>query len=128
MIADTLELVARTTSSAARRLPVAGRLFGRVPRLELEGRVVFITGAARGLGAEIARRPTAAALTSRSSAAGGRRLRRWRPSSATAPRPSRPTSAISRRSHGPPRRPSNASAASTSWWPTPASPRRPTPS
>ena len=55
MIADTLGLVARTTSCAARRLPVAGRLFGRVPRLELEGRVVFITGAARGLGAEIAR-------------------------------------------------------------------------
>ena len=55
MIADTLGLVARTTSCAARRLPVAGRLFGRVPRLKLEGRVVFITGAARGLGAEIAR-------------------------------------------------------------------------
>jgi NAD(P)-dependent dehydrogenase (short-subunit alcohol dehydrogenase family) len=55
IIADMLGLITRTTRHAARRLPVAGRLFGREPRLELEGRVVFVTGAARGLGAEIAR-------------------------------------------------------------------------
>jgi NAD(P)-dependent dehydrogenase (short-subunit alcohol dehydrogenase family) len=55
MIEDTLGLIARTAGRAGRRLPVAGRLFGREPRHELEGRVVFVTGAARGLGAEIAR-------------------------------------------------------------------------
>jgi NAD(P)-dependent dehydrogenase (short-subunit alcohol dehydrogenase family) len=55
MIADTLGLIARTTGRAGRRLPVAGRMFGREPRLELDGRTVFVTGAARGLGAEIAR-------------------------------------------------------------------------
>jgi hypothetical protein len=52
MIEVTLGLIARTTGRAGRRLPLAGRLFGREPRLELEGRVVFVTGAARGLGAE----------------------------------------------------------------------------
>jgi len=55
MIEDTFGLIARTAGRAGRRLPVGGRLFGREQRLELEGRVVFVTGAARGLGAEIAR-------------------------------------------------------------------------
>ncbi|QRY46102.1 SDR family NAD(P)-dependent oxidoreductase [Mycolicibacterium boenickei] len=41
--------------SAARSLPVAGRMFGTSPRLALPGRVVFITGASRGIGAEAAR-------------------------------------------------------------------------
>src|SRR6201999_1637061 len=50
---------ARTLSaaglSAARALPVAGRVFGAPPQLDLDGRVVFITGAARGIGADAAR-------------------------------------------------------------------------
>ena len=54
-----LEETARALSaagvSAARTLPFAGRLFGAAPRLELDGRVVFVTGAARGIGAEVAR-------------------------------------------------------------------------
>ena len=54
MISDTVRLVARTGRNAARRVPIAGALFGRAPRLELDGRVVFITGAARRLGAEVA--------------------------------------------------------------------------
>ena len=41
--------------SAARGLPGASLLIGAAPRLELEGRVVFVTGAARGIGAEVAR-------------------------------------------------------------------------
>jgi len=52
MISDTVRLVARTGRNAAGRVPVAGALFGRAPRLELDCRVVFI--AARGLGAEVA--------------------------------------------------------------------------
>jgi hypothetical protein len=36
--------VARTGRDAARRVPVAGPIFGRAPRHELDGRVVFITG------------------------------------------------------------------------------------
>lgn len=54
MIGDTVRLLARTGRDAAQRVPVAGPLFGRAPRLELDGRVLFITGAARGLGAEVA--------------------------------------------------------------------------
>ena len=54
MIGNTVRLLARTGRTAARRVPIAGALLGRAPRLELDGRVVFITGAARGLGAEIA--------------------------------------------------------------------------
>jgi NAD(P)-dependent dehydrogenase (short-subunit alcohol dehydrogenase family) len=41
--------------NAARSLPVAGRVFGAAPHLDLDGRVVFVTGAARGIGAEVAR-------------------------------------------------------------------------
>ena len=33
----------------------SGRVFGSAPRFELSGRVVFVTGAARGIGAEVAR-------------------------------------------------------------------------
>lgn len=40
---------------AARRLPLTEHVVGQEPRLPLDGRVVFITGAARGLGAELAR-------------------------------------------------------------------------
>ena len=52
-IADTARAFGAAGVNAARALPVAGRVFG--PRLELNGRVVFITGAARGIGAEVAR-------------------------------------------------------------------------
>jgi NAD(P)-dependent dehydrogenase (short-subunit alcohol dehydrogenase family) len=54
MLGDTIRLVARTGRDAARRVPGARVVLGRAPRLELDGRVVFITGAARGLGAEVA--------------------------------------------------------------------------
>jgi NAD(P)-dependent dehydrogenase (short-subunit alcohol dehydrogenase family) len=43
------------TTQLIRTLPLVGGLFGGPARLDLDGRVVFITGAARGLGAEIAR-------------------------------------------------------------------------
>ena len=52
-IADTARAFGAAGVNAARALPVAGRVFG--PRLDLNGRVVFITGAARGIGAEVAR-------------------------------------------------------------------------
>jgi short chain dehydrogenase len=48
--------VATIRQTAARNLDVVGRRFlGREDRLELDGRAVFITGAARGIGAELAR-------------------------------------------------------------------------
>lgn len=55
MIDDAVRLLGRTTVRAARGVPGLGRLLGSPDRLSLEGRVVFVTGAARGLGAEIAR-------------------------------------------------------------------------
>jgi len=54
-IEDTARALGAAGLSAARALPIAGRAFGGAPRLELEGRVVFVTGAARGIGAEVAR-------------------------------------------------------------------------
>ena len=55
MIDDAARLLLRTTSRLGRSLPVVGGLFGQRPQLDVDGRVVFVTGAARGLGAEIAR-------------------------------------------------------------------------
>lgn len=55
MIEETTRVLASAGMSAARALPVAGRVFGGTQRLELAGRVVFVTGAARGIGAEVAR-------------------------------------------------------------------------
>jgi hypothetical protein len=43
LLGDTVRLVARTGRDAARRVPVIGSLFGRAPRLELDGRDVFVT-------------------------------------------------------------------------------------
>src|SRR5262249_43146025 len=54
MIEDTARALGAVGVSAARALPIAGRVFG-TPRLDLDGRVVFVTGAARGIGAEVAR-------------------------------------------------------------------------
>jgi NAD(P)-dependent dehydrogenase (short-subunit alcohol dehydrogenase family) len=55
MIGDTVRLVRSTAVRAVGAVPVVGRAFGAQQRLDLDGRVVFITGAGRGLGAEIAR-------------------------------------------------------------------------
>ncbi|MCV7079212.1 SDR family NAD(P)-dependent oxidoreductase [Mycobacterium szulgai] len=55
MIDDTVRLLARTTSRLGGALPFIGRFFGDSREIDVNGRVVFITGAARGLGAEIAR-------------------------------------------------------------------------
>jgi NAD(P)-dependent dehydrogenase (short-subunit alcohol dehydrogenase family) len=55
LIEETARALSTAGLSAARAVPVAGRLFGAPPRLELDGRVVFVTGAARGIGAEVAR-------------------------------------------------------------------------
>jgi NAD(P)-dependent dehydrogenase (short-subunit alcohol dehydrogenase family) len=54
-VVDTARALSAVGLGAARKLPVAGRLFGATPRLGLNGRVVFVTGAARGIGAEAAR-------------------------------------------------------------------------
>jgi len=55
MIDDAVRLLARTTSRLGQALPLIGRFFGDRAEIDLDGRVVVITGAARGLGAEIAR-------------------------------------------------------------------------
>ncbi len=55
MIDDVARLLLRTTSRLGQSLPAVSGLFGRRPELDIGGRVLFITGAARGLGAEIAR-------------------------------------------------------------------------
>jgi NAD(P)-dependent dehydrogenase (short-subunit alcohol dehydrogenase family) len=55
VIGDMLRLAHRASLELGRAVPVAGALLGRPERLDLDGRVVFITGAARGLGAEMAR-------------------------------------------------------------------------
>lgn len=55
MIEDAAGMLRRAASRIGRTLPLAGRFFGDRPELDLDGRVVFVTGAARGLGAEIAR-------------------------------------------------------------------------
>ena len=59
MLADLLHAATRGTVHAAihtvRRVPLVGGLLGRNRGLDLDNRVVFITGAARGLGAELAR-------------------------------------------------------------------------
>ncbi|GAB3002305.1 short-chain dehydrogenase/reductase [Mycobacterium bourgelatii] len=52
---QSIRALTRTTSRIARSLPVVSRVLGSQYSLPLEGRVVFVTGAARGLGAEIAR-------------------------------------------------------------------------
>jgi NAD(P)-dependent dehydrogenase (short-subunit alcohol dehydrogenase family) len=54
-IEDTARALSAAGLSAARALPVAGRVFGAPRRLDLAGRVVFVTGAGRGIGAEVAR-------------------------------------------------------------------------
>ncbi len=59
MLADLIRATARGSLDAAltsgRRAPLVGALLGPHHPLPLDGRVVFITGAARGLGAELAR-------------------------------------------------------------------------
>lgn len=55
MLDDAVRLAGRTVVRLARGIPVIGGRFGAPPRLDLDGRVVFVTGAARGLGAQIAR-------------------------------------------------------------------------
>ncbi|WP_197376269.1 SDR family oxidoreductase [Mycolicibacterium baixiangningiae] len=55
MIDDAVRLAGRTAMRLARGIPVVGSRFGAPPQLDLDGRVVFVTGAARGLGAEISR-------------------------------------------------------------------------
>ena len=55
VLEDTARTLRAAGMSAARTVPIAGRVFGAAPRLELAGRVVFVTGAARGIGAEVAR-------------------------------------------------------------------------
>ncbi|MEO3758932.1 short-chain dehydrogenase/reductase [Mycobacterium sp. B14F4] len=55
MIGDTVRLVRGTALRAVGALPFVGRALVSRRRLELDGSVMFITGAARGLGAEIAR-------------------------------------------------------------------------
>jgi NAD(P)-dependent dehydrogenase (short-subunit alcohol dehydrogenase family) len=64
VLADLLQAATRgaahTALSTARRTPVVGGLLGRDRGLDLDGRVVLVTGAARGLGAEVARQAHAA--------------------------------------------------------------------
>jgi len=55
MIDDALRLLGRTAVQMAREIPFVGSRFGSAPGMDIVGRVVFVTGAARGLGAEIAR-------------------------------------------------------------------------
>lgn len=55
MIDDAVGLLGRTAVRTLRGIPGVGRLLGAGPSFGVEGRVLFITGAARGLGAEIAR-------------------------------------------------------------------------
>jgi NAD(P)-dependent dehydrogenase (short-subunit alcohol dehydrogenase family) len=55
MIRETGTALTGIALRTGRRLPIARDLLGPGPRLELDGRVVFVTGAARGLGAEVAR-------------------------------------------------------------------------
>lgn len=55
MIDDAVRLLGRSAVRLVRGVPVLGNVAGAPPRLDLDGRVVFVTGAARGLGAEIAR-------------------------------------------------------------------------
>jgi hypothetical protein len=49
-IEDTARALSTVGLNAARSLPVAGRVFGAAPHLDLDGRVVVVTGAARGIG------------------------------------------------------------------------------
>jgi NAD(P)-dependent dehydrogenase (short-subunit alcohol dehydrogenase family) len=55
MITESLRALAAMTVGAGRQLPVLGAVLGPGDALSLPGKTVFITGAARGLGAEIAR-------------------------------------------------------------------------
>src|SRR5512139_169877 len=55
MIADGVRVLRSTMMGAARKLPVVGRLFGDDHRIDLGESVLLVTGAARGLGAEVAR-------------------------------------------------------------------------
>lgn len=54
-IGQTLTAAGRVATGLARQVPVVGGVFDRGNRIDLDGKVVFITGAARGVGAEIAR-------------------------------------------------------------------------
>ncbi len=55
MIGETLRAAGGLARNAGRSVPLVGGLLGSGVSLPLEGRVVLVTGAARGLGAEIAR-------------------------------------------------------------------------
>jgi len=55
IVDDAARLLLRAGSRLGRSLPVVGGVFGHRPELDIDGRVVFVTGAARGLGAEIVR-------------------------------------------------------------------------
>ena len=55
MIGESLRAVGGLALNAGRSVPVVGGLLGSGVSLPLDGRVVLVTGAARGLGAEIAR-------------------------------------------------------------------------
>ena len=92
MIDDVARLLLRTTSRLGQSLPAVSGLFGRRPELDIGGRVVFITGAARGLGAEIARQAHARGACGRLvgrtlGAAAGRSPTTW----ASGQLPSKPT-------------------------------------
>ena len=54
-IEDTVQALGAAGMSVARSLPDCRTHVRRTRRLELDGRVVFVTGAARGIGAEVAR-------------------------------------------------------------------------
>jgi NAD(P)-dependent dehydrogenase (short-subunit alcohol dehydrogenase family) len=56
MIEDAMGLLMRTASRLGQALPLVGGLLGNRAELDINGRSVFVTGAARGLGAEVARR------------------------------------------------------------------------
>ncbi len=55
MLTSLLRAAGHGAFRAAQTVPIAGPLLGEPDRLDLAGRTVFVTGAARGLGAEIAR-------------------------------------------------------------------------
>ena len=89
----------------------------------VNGKVALITGGANGIGAEVARRLHAKGAKLVLTDLDEARLKRSPPSSArTGCSRSSPTCATCRRCRPPSTRASSGSAASTSWWPTRASP------
>lgn len=54
-IVEVVRAATRAGLNTARSVPYAAALLGRGPHVPLDGQVVLVTGAARGLGAEIAR-------------------------------------------------------------------------